>query len=255
MNRVSDGDRSTLLSFLAHGASQGYAPQSGEIIGILKVLFQYVGNGTRLALTSMDWLDTREAVILAQPDRLCVRASLVTVVRLTRHTATSYRLRGAILVSTFVTRRPSTISSSTSSSSSGRASLVSSVKTRHVSWSSLSGQTLEQGVCVQKLPGASPHRIERQRVKLAPQGRGGSAFVLVSHSHDKTCRLCVGTKRCWTLAEDIILGWEQRKKSRAGGGAPCESRKTCVILGGTYMQSVTPLTIRHHCSCTSSGTS
>ena len=32
--------------------------------------------------------------------------------------------------------------------------------------------------------------------------------------------------------EDIILEWEQRKKSRAGGGAPCESRKTvfCVPL-------------------------
>ena len=38
MNRVSDGDRSTLLSFVSCGASQGYAPQSGEIIGILKQL-------------------------------------------------------------------------------------------------------------------------------------------------------------------------------------------------------------------------
>ena len=38
MNTVSDGDRSTLFSFLALGASQGYAPQSGEIIGILKQL-------------------------------------------------------------------------------------------------------------------------------------------------------------------------------------------------------------------------
>ena len=35
MNRVSDDDRSTLFSFLARGASQGYAPQSGEIIGII----------------------------------------------------------------------------------------------------------------------------------------------------------------------------------------------------------------------------
>ena len=33
---VSDDDRSTLFSFLTRGASQGYAPQSGEIIGILK---------------------------------------------------------------------------------------------------------------------------------------------------------------------------------------------------------------------------
>ena len=38
MNRVSDDDRSTLFSFSARGASQGYAPQSGEIIGILKQL-------------------------------------------------------------------------------------------------------------------------------------------------------------------------------------------------------------------------
>ena len=38
MNRVSDDDRSTLFSFLTRGASQGYAPQSGEIIGILKQL-------------------------------------------------------------------------------------------------------------------------------------------------------------------------------------------------------------------------
>ena len=39
MNRVSDGDRSTSFSFLSCGASQEYAPQSGEIIiGILKQL-------------------------------------------------------------------------------------------------------------------------------------------------------------------------------------------------------------------------
>ena len=61
-NRVSNGDRSTSLSFLSCGAHQ-----SDEIIGILKVLFRYVGNGTRLALTSMDWLTTREAVVLV-PD-------------------------------------------------------------------------------------------------------------------------------------------------------------------------------------------
>ena len=38
MNRVSDDDCSTLLSFLTRGVSQEYAPQSGEIIGILKQL-------------------------------------------------------------------------------------------------------------------------------------------------------------------------------------------------------------------------
>ena len=67
MNRVSDGGRSTLLSFVSCGASQGYAPQSGEIIGILTVLFRYVGIGTRLAFTSMGWLTVREFVILV-PD-------------------------------------------------------------------------------------------------------------------------------------------------------------------------------------------
>ena len=63
-------------------------------------------------------------------------------------------------------------------------------------------------------------------VKEDTPGRGDSVFVLVSHFHHKTSRQSVETKRCWTLAEDIMLEWEQRKKSRAGGGAPCESHKT-----------------------------
>ena len=67
INRVSDGERSTLLSFVSCGASQGYAPQRGEIIGILTVVFGYVGIGTRLALTSLGWLTVREFVILV-PD-------------------------------------------------------------------------------------------------------------------------------------------------------------------------------------------
>ena len=36
--KVSDSDRSTFLSFLSGGDRQGYAPQSGEIIGILMQL-------------------------------------------------------------------------------------------------------------------------------------------------------------------------------------------------------------------------
>ena len=36
--KVSDSDRSTLLSFLSNGERQQYAPQSGEIIGILRRL-------------------------------------------------------------------------------------------------------------------------------------------------------------------------------------------------------------------------
>ena len=62
MNRVSDGDRSTSLSFLSCGALQ-----SDEIIGILKVLFRYLGIGTRLATCSVNWMAAREVAILV-PD-------------------------------------------------------------------------------------------------------------------------------------------------------------------------------------------
>ena len=62
MNRVSDDDRSTLLSFLSCGALQ-----NDEIIGILKVLFRYVGIGTRLATCSVNWMEAREFAILV-PD-------------------------------------------------------------------------------------------------------------------------------------------------------------------------------------------
>ena len=81
MNRVSDGDRSTLLSFLSCGASQGYAPQSDEVISILRVFFRHVGIGTRLAVTSMDWLTTREFVILVpDPIAFAPQQALITVV-------------------------------------------------------------------------------------------------------------------------------------------------------------------------------
>ena len=36
--KVSDSDRSTLLSFLSGGVVQGHPPHSGEIFGILKQL-------------------------------------------------------------------------------------------------------------------------------------------------------------------------------------------------------------------------
>ena len=49
------------------GASQEYALQSDEIIGILKVLFRYVGIGTRLALCCENWLALWESVVLV-PD-------------------------------------------------------------------------------------------------------------------------------------------------------------------------------------------
>ena len=49
------------------------------------------------------------------------------------------------------------------------------------------------------------------------------SLFFVSPSHHKTSRL-------WTLAQGIILEWEQRKKRRVEGGAPCESRKTVVCV-------------------------
>ena len=62
MSRVSDGERSTLLSFVSCGALQ-----NDEIIGILKVLFRYLGVGTRLATCSVNWMEAREFAILV-PD-------------------------------------------------------------------------------------------------------------------------------------------------------------------------------------------
>ena len=56
-----------------------------------------------------------------------------------------------------------------SPSCSGWASLVSSVKTRHISRSSVSGKASEQGVCVQKVAGASPDRWDHG----APTGQRG----------------------------------------------------------------------------------
>ena len=60
--QVSDDDRSTLFSFLSCGALQ-----NDEIIGILKVLFRYVGIGTPLAMCNIIWMEAREFAILV-PD-------------------------------------------------------------------------------------------------------------------------------------------------------------------------------------------
>ena len=47
--------------------SPGATLQSDEIIGILKVLFRYLGIGTRLATCSVNWMEAREFAILV-PD-------------------------------------------------------------------------------------------------------------------------------------------------------------------------------------------
>ena len=81
-------------------------------------------------------------------------------------------------------------------------------------------------MCVQKVAGASPDRWGHGAPagqRGPPPGRGDSVSVFVSPSHHKTSRL-------WTLAQDITVEWEQRKKRRVGGGAPCESRKTVVCV-------------------------
>ena len=104
MNRVSDGDRFHLLSFVSCGALQ-----SDEIIGILKVLFRYMGIGTRLAMCSVIWMrrgSSRSWCPTQSP--FYARASLVTVV--SQDTPPQVADCAAILVSSFVTRRHSTIS-------------------------------------------------------------------------------------------------------------------------------------------------
>ena len=93
MNKFSGDDRSTLLSFLSCGALQN----DKIIIGILKVLFQYLGIGTRLALCSVNWLEAREFVILL-PDSIIfepienksrARRGLLCKTRISRKTVTS----------------------------------------------------------------------------------------------------------------------------------------------------------------------
>ena len=160
MNRVSDGDRSASLSFLSCGALQ-----SDEIIGVLKVLFRYVGNGTRLALTSMDWLNTREAVILVLDPIAFAPGQALQLSSYKTHRL-QLPIARSTLVSTSVTRRPSTISPSTSSSSSRRAKALC-----HLSRQDTSRGVLSQGrhVCVQKVAGASSDRSGYG----APMGRIG----------------------------------------------------------------------------------
>ena len=136
----------------------------------------------------------------------------------------------------------------TPSSSSTWASLVSSVKTHLTRRGVFSqGEQLRTGksdVYQQPIASLSP---ESSRVKEDPPGRGGNMFVSVSHSRHKTSLLCVETKRCWTLAEDLFSEWEQRKKSRAGGVAPCESRK--IVLCAPQMWPAIPVTIRLQRGC------
>ena len=136
---------------------------------------------------------------------------------------------------------------STSSSSSTWASLVSSVKT-HLTKLLSQGRQLRTGksdVYQQPIASLSP---ESSRVKEDPSPLlVAGQCVCFLHSYDKTSRLCVETKRCWTLAEDLLSEWEERKKSRAGGGAPCESRK--IVLCALLLWQAIPVTIRLQRGC------
>ena len=94
---------------------------------------------------------------------------------------------------------------------------MSSVKTHLMTlFTPLPGEQLWTGKSdVHQQPIASLS-LESSHVEEDPSPRRDKVFVSVSHSCDKTSRL-------WTLAQDIIIEWEQRKKRRS---APCESRKT-----------------------------
>ena len=97
----------------------------------------------------------------------------------------------------------------------------------------LPGQDTSRGLSVSQVHTASKvcaMRAEGSRSLVSPLGPWGAcgsqddrlversmSYVLASHSHHKTSLL-------WTLAQDIVLEWELRKKSFVGGGAPCESR-------------------------------
>ena len=173
----------------------------------------------------------------ARPDRLCARASLVTFVsqdtppqvtdcagdsRLNLCHKTTFHNFSCYFLKQFGTGKPCVICQD---------------KTRLVEFPLRAGvgaRCVRQKVQEPRLPGCA------NGSNWPPPSRGCNAFVLVPHSHDKTSRLCARDERCWTLAEDIILEWEQRKKSRAGGGASFEPRKECVILEVYVVRDSTP---------------
>ena len=235
MNRVSDGDRSTLLSFVSCGASQGYAPQSGEIIGFLTVLFRSVGIGTRLALTSMGWLTVHEFVILvpdpiafvpgwSEPCDICQRTSsrppfaglfvtprnkddmgdgvpqtncrTTTATVLTATATVTLSLRACLwfLLSHLLSQVHRRQTPPTTSSSSGRASLVSSVKTYLTNLPSQGRQlrTSKSDVYQQPIAGLFP---ESSRVKEDPLVEETKCLFLC-HTPITKPAACASGRRC-----------------------------------------------------------
>ena len=121
---------------------------------------------------------------------------------------------------------------------------------RHISTKLLSqGRQLRTGksdVYHQPIASLSP---ESSRVKEDPSLPSRSRDnVFVSDTLMTRPAACASrTKRCWTLAEDLLSEWEERKKSRAGGGAPCESRK--IVLWALLLWQAIPVTIRLQRGC------
>ena len=128
---------------------------------------------------------------------------------------------------------------STSSSRSRRASLVSSVKTRHISWSSVSGWVSEQGVCVRAClcscvtrpaacgrsrrtsssSGSSARRVGLEEARLVNLARQSSVFPALWQAIPVMIRLQRG---CWR---------------RRGDGAVVKCFLCCVSPGMSAQQS------------------
>ena len=69
-----------------------------------------------------------------------------------------------------------------------------------------------------RVPATDRRPVSRAGSKRTPPGGGDNVFVHVSHSHHKTSRLCLGTKRCWTeghhlrvLAAQEEQGWRRAR--------------------------------------------
>ena len=97
MNRVSDDDRSTSFSFLALSASQGYAPQSGEIMGILKQLMDEMTEDLAAAQKEEgDRKANHSGLIAAKEEIATLTATIET--KLTRRVTSQSRWRASEIV-------------------------------------------------------------------------------------------------------------------------------------------------------------
>ena len=243
--QVSDDDRSTLLSFLSRDALQN----DKIITSILKVLFQYLGIGTRLALCSVIWMEAREFVILV-PDPIIFEP-----------VENKSRAERGSLCETRISRKTVSGTGAFGVAFAFRCSCqwwllyVFIVMARH--------EALSSPRCPSRSASGKPCNCRFYKTHARPPFTGlfvsprnkddmGVPTDQLSHNHFHSthghCNNHIVTScvfvllapifitrrrrrvRCWTLVEDLFSEWEERKKSRAGGGAACESRKPCVSL-------------------------